>query len=68
MSCKKWLKAKQAECAYSKCRNVEVIGIEKVYECKNDDKPQIDLQLNPYECAIIKDFELYIVHVESAEI
>ena len=33
----------------------------------NDDKPQIDLQLNHYECAMLNDFELYNVHAKSAE-
>ena len=37
-------------------------------ECENDDKPEIDSQLNPYECAMVNDFELYNVHTESAEI
>ena len=39
-----------------------------MYECENDCKPQVDIQLNPIECAMLNDFELYIVHAESAEI
>ena len=39
-----------------------------MYECENDVKPQVDLQLNPYECAMLNDFELCNVHAESAEI
>ena len=67
ISCKKGLTRKEAECVYSKCKNEEVIGSEQVYECGNDDKPQVELQLNPYECAMLNDFELYSVHAESAE-
>ena len=39
-----------------------------MYECENDDKPQIDMQLTPYECAMPNDSKLCNVHVESAEI
>ena len=39
-----------------------------MYACENDDKSHIDSQLNPYECAMLSDFELYNVHAESAEI
>ena len=38
-----------------------------MYECENDVKLQVDLQLNPYECPMLNDLELYIVHAESAE-
>ena len=31
---------------------------EQVYKCENDDKPQVDLQVNPSECAMLNDFEL----------
>ena len=49
-------------------KNEEVIGSEQVYECEHDDKPKIDSQLNPYECAVLNDYELYNGHGESAEI
>ena len=39
-----------------------------MYEYENNDKPQIDLKLNPYECAMLNDFELYNICAESAEI
>ena len=39
-----------------------------MYECENNDKPQTDSQLNPYECAISNDFELYNIHSDNAEI
>ena len=60
--------ARQEECEYSKYENEEVMGGEQVYECENDDKPQIDSHLNPYGCAMFNDFELYNIHAESAEI
>ena len=37
-------------------------------EYKNDDKPQVDLQLNLSDCAMLSDFELYSTHIESAKI
>ena len=37
-------------------------------ECESDDKQKIDSQLNPYECAMLNDFEFKDVHAESAEI
>ena len=64
ISCKKGLTAKQAEYVYSKCKNDEVIGSKQVFEYENDDVPNIDFQLNPYECAIPNDFELCNVHVD----
>ena len=39
-----------------------------MHECENDDKPQVDLQLNPYGCTMFNDFEIYNVHTENAEI
>ena len=39
-----------------------------MYECENDNKSQVDLQLNSYKCALLNDFEVYNVHTESAEI
>ena len=42
--------------------------MEKVYKCKHDNKPHIDLKLNSYECAMLNDLELYSVHVESTKI
>ena len=39
-----------------------------MHECEKDDKQQNDLQLIPYECAMLHDFELYNDHAESAEI
>ena len=53
---------------YSRCKNKEVIVSEHMYDCENDDKPRIDSQLNPSECVMLKDFEYYNVHGESAEI
>ena len=41
--CEKGLTAKQAEYVYSKCKNEIVIGSEQVYECEDDDKPQVNL-------------------------
>ena len=35
-----------------------MIGSELLCEYESDDKQQIDLKLNPYECAIHTDFEL----------
>ena len=35
---------------------------------ENDDKPQVDLELNLCECAMLNGFKLYTVHAESAEI
>ena len=67
-SCKKGLTSKNAEYLYSKCKNEEIVGSEQVYEHKSDDILQVDLQLNPYECAMLNDFELCNVHAESAEI
>ena len=67
VSCKKGLTAKQAKYVYSKCKNEEVIGSEQMYEHEYDDKLQIDLLLNPFEWAMLNDFELYHAHAESAE-
>ena len=39
-----------------------------MYECESNDKPDIDLQLNPYEYGMFNDFELLKVHAESAKI
>ena len=39
-----------------------IISIEQVYEYPSNDK------LNPYECAMINDFELYTDHTERVEI
>ena len=44
-----------------------VIGIEQVYLCESDDKQQFDFQLNPFENAILKEFELHNVHTKGAE-
>ena len=41
VSCKKGLTATQAKYVYSKCKNKEVISSEQVYECENNDKPQL---------------------------
>ena len=40
--CKKGLTAKQTEQVYTICKNVEIIGSEQVFECKHDDKLQVD--------------------------
>ena len=53
---------------YIECKNEDVFGSEQMHECKNDDKPQIDSQLSPYECAVFNNFELYNIHAKSAEI
>ena len=66
ISFKKCLTTKQAKYVYSNCKN-EVIGSEQVYECEQDDKPQVDSQLNPYEYAMLNDFVLNNVHAECAE-
>ena len=39
-----------------------------MYECESNDKQNVDLQLNPNECAMLLDFELHSVHAESSEI
>ena len=39
-----------------------------MYECEHDDRLQIDSQLNPFECAMLDDFEFYNVHAESTDI
>ena len=59
--------AKQAEYVCRKCKFEGTIGIEQVYEHESNDKQQTDSQLNPYECAMLKDFELYNVHSQIAE-
>ena len=68
ISCKKGLITKQAKYVYSKCKNENVVGNEQGYECENGDKPQVDSHLNPHECGMLTDFQLYNVHSESAEI
>ena len=44
------------------------IGTKQVYvfECK--DKQQTDSKLNPNECTMLRDFELYNVHTDSTDI
>ena len=39
-----------------------------MYDCEKDDKQLIDSQLNPHECTMLNDFELYCIHAERAEI
>ena len=49
-------------------KNEGLIGSEQVYECENDDIHQIDSKLKRYKCYRLNYYELYNVHVESAEI
>ena len=39
-----------------------------MYGYENDEKSQLDLQLNPYECAMLNNFKSCNVHAEIAEI
>ena len=38
-----------------------------MYECEWNNEEKADSKLNPDECAMLNDFEIYIVHAESAE-
>ena len=60
--------ANQEEYEYNKGKNEEVTGSRQLYERENDDKPQVDLQLNPYDCDMHNDFEFYSVHAKSFQI
>ena len=62
------LSAKQADHVYSKCKNEEVLCTKQVYSCKSSDEEKSDSHLNPYECVVFNDFELFKVHTECAEI
>ena len=62
------MKSKQAEYVYSKCKNEGMTGSEQVYDGESNDKLQIGSQLNPYECVMLNDFELYNIHAASAKL
>ena len=60
--------AKQADCAFSKYKNEEIVGTELVYECDGNNAEKTDSKLYPYEGAMLNDFELCNVHAEIGEI
>ena len=67
MSCKKGLSARQAEYVHSKCKNEGILGTEQCMKENGMIKKKTDSELNPYECAMLYDFELHNIHAESAE-
>ena len=68
ISFKKGLTAKQTGYVYSKCENEIIASTEQVYECEWNCEENTDYKVNPNECAMCNDLELYNVHVESIKI
>ena len=51
---------------YSKFKNEEVTDTEQVYdeeECNINNEQRLNSYLNPHECAMHNDYELYIVSI-----